>query len=136
MSDASIRDLLRLPAGPVDLAGHDPHGTPGFEGKKAKKAGKKALKAMGEELATLQEQLFASGYTDGSRRILLVLQGMDTSGKGGILKHTVALFDPGGLHLKSFKKPTEDELSHDFLWRVEKELPEPGVIGIFDRSHY
>ena len=135
-SDTSIRDLLRLPPGPVDLAGHDPHATPGFDGPKRKKAGKKALKAMGEELATLQEQLFAGGYTDGHRRILLVLQGMDTSGKGGILKHTVGLFDPGGLHLKSFKKPTEEELAHDFLWRVDKEAPGPGLIGIFDRSHY
>ncbi|MFL6023448.1 MAG: PPK2 family polyphosphate kinase, partial [Marmoricola sp.] len=67
---------------------------------------------------------------------LLVLQGMDTSGKGGILSHAVGLLDPGGMHLKSFKKPTKEELSHDFLWRIEREVPAAGEIGIFDRSHY
>jgi PPK2 family polyphosphate:nucleotide phosphotransferase len=61
---------------------------------------------------------------------------MDTSGKGGVVKHCVGLFDPGGVQITSFKKPTEEELAHDFLWRVEQQLPEPGKIGIFDRSHY
>lgn len=131
---ASIRDLLRLPSGPVDLAAVDTHGTPGFAGDKAD--GKAALPAMADELFELQTKLFAQGYTDGNRKILLVLQGMDTSGKGGVLKHTVGIFDPNGVKLKSFKKPTEDELGHDFLWRVTKELPAAGQIGIFDRSHY
>ena len=130
----NVRDLLRLPAGPVDLAGVDTHGKPGFEHGKAE--GKAALPAMGAELFELQEKLFAQGYTDGNRKILLILQGMDTSGKGGVLKHTMGLFDPNGVRLKSFKKPTEEELSHDFLWRVESELPASGQIGIFDRSHY
>lgn len=130
----SISDHLRLAQGPVDLSTIDPGGKPGFDGNK--KDGAKALPAMADELTTLQEQLFAAGYTDGTRRILLVLQGMDTSGKGGVLSHTVGLFDPSGVHLKSFKKPTKEELSHDFLWRVDKELPEAGKVGIFDRSHY
>ena len=91
---------------------------------------------MGEELFELQEKLFASGYTDGERRILLVLQGMDTSGKGGVLKHTTGLFDPNGLRIFSFKAPTKEELAQDFLWRVEKEVPAPGKVGVFDRSHY
>jgi PPK2 family polyphosphate:nucleotide phosphotransferase len=68
--------------------------------------------------------------------VLLVLQGMDTSGKGGVLDHTVGLLNPSALALKSFKKPTEEELAHDFLWRIERALPGPGEIGIFDRSHY
>jgi PPK2 family polyphosphate:nucleotide phosphotransferase len=130
----SICDLLRLPPGPVDLSSLDPNAKPGFGGNK--KQGKAALPSMGAELGDLQEQLFAEGYTGGRRSLLLVLQGMDTSGKGGVLKHTVAEFDPGGLHLKSFKAPTREELRHDFLWRVEKEAPPAGIIGIFDRSHY
>jgi PPK2 family polyphosphate:nucleotide phosphotransferase len=129
----NIRDLLRAPRG-TDLSSLDPHGKPGFTGKK--KDGEKALLGMASELADLQERLFAEGYVDGRRSILLVLQGMDTSGKGGVLRRTVGLFDPSGLRLKSFKAPTRDELAHDFLWRIEKEVPEHGKIGIFDRSHY
>jgi PPK2 family polyphosphate:nucleotide phosphotransferase len=129
-----ISDLLRLPQGPVDLSSIDPHAKPGFKGKKAD--GKKALPRMGKELFELQERLFAQGYVKGERRILLVLQGMDTSGKGGVLKHTTGLFDPNGLRIFSFKAPTEEELAHDFLWRVQKEVPAPGKVGVFDRSHY
>jgi PPK2 family polyphosphate:nucleotide phosphotransferase len=68
--------------------------------------------------------------------VLLVLQGMDTSGKGGVMRHAGGLFDPQGVHIKAFKAPTEEERAHDFLWRIERELPEAGMIGIFDRSHY
>ena len=130
-----ISDLLRLPPGPVDLSAIDPHGKPGFDG--GKSDGKAALPELGGELADLQERLFAAGYTETSdRRLLLVLQGMDTSGKGGVLSHTVGLLNVSGLALKSFKQPTEEELAHDFLWRVERALPGVGEIGIFDRSHY
>ncbi|GGF36685.1 polyphosphate--nucleotide phosphotransferase [Marmoricola endophyticus] len=129
-----ISDLLRLPGGPVDLRAIDPHGKPGFDGKK--KDGKKALPAMGEELFDLQERLYAGGYVEDGRRILLVLQGMDTSGKGGVLKHTAGLFDPNGLRIHSFKAPTDEERAHDFLWRIEKEVPPAGKVGVFDRSHY
>jgi PPK2 family polyphosphate:nucleotide phosphotransferase len=68
--------------------------------------------------------------------VLLVLQGMDTSGKGGIVRNAAGLVDPQGLRIKSFKAPTAEELGHDFLWRIGKELPAAGMIGIFDRSHY
>jgi PPK2 family polyphosphate:nucleotide phosphotransferase len=61
---------------------------------------------------------------------------MDTSGKGGTLRHTVGLVDPQGVKITSFKAPTEEEREHDFLWRVEKAAPAPGFIGVFDRSHY
>jgi PPK2 family polyphosphate:nucleotide phosphotransferase len=130
----TISELLRLPPGPVDLAKIDTDGQHGFDGDKAE--GKEALPGLGEELAEVQEKLFATGYTGGERRVLLVLQGMDTSGKGGVLDHTVGLLSPAGLALKSFKKPTDEELAHDFLWRVERALPAAGQIGIFDRSHY
>jgi PPK2 family polyphosphate:nucleotide phosphotransferase len=133
-AEQRVSGLLRLPAGPVDLSSIDTRGTPGFDGGKAQ--GKKALAKLGAELADLQEKLFAEGYTGSRQRVLLVLQGMDTSGKGGVLSHTVGLLDPSGIVLKSFKKPTDDELAHDFLWRVENALPAAGEIGIFDRSHY
>ena len=118
----------------VDLASLDPDATPGFDG--GKKAGRAALAGLTDEITDLQSRLMAHGYTGGHRRILVVLQGMDTSGKGGAVKHAVGLLDPGGLVLKSFRKPTEEELRHDFLWRIRKELPGAGQIGIFDRSHY
>ncbi len=130
----AISELLRVSSGPVDLSTYDPDGTPGFDG--GKKTGKAALEGLEPTLADLQTKLFAHGYTGDDKRLLLVIQGMDTSGKGGVLKHCVGLFDPGGVHIKSFKKPTKQELSHDFLWRVKKEVPEPGYVGIFDRSHY
>lgn len=129
-----LSHLLRLPPGPVDLAAIDTNAKPGFDGDK--RDAEKALPDLGPEMAELQEMLFAAGYTGGKQRLLLVLQGMDTSGKGGILRHAVGLLDPGGMHLKSFKKPNPEELAHDFLWRIEREVPAAGEIGIFDRSHY
>ena len=134
MAHHSFTKSLTVPPGPVDLAAHDPHGKPGFKG--SKKKGKAALYAMGDGLADLQERLFAEGKTGGTRRVLLVLQGMDTSGKGGVLRHAVGLVDPQGVRITSFKAPTEEERAHDFLWRIEKALPGPGMIGVFDRSHY
>ena len=130
----NIGALLRVGPGPVGLDDVDPDGHPGFDGDK--KAGKAALAELEDELVELQTKLFAEGYVGGRRRLLIVLQGMDTSGKGGVVKHAVGLFNPGGVRIKSFGAPTEEELAQDFLWRVEKELPGPGQIGIFDRSHY
>jgi PPK2 family polyphosphate:nucleotide phosphotransferase len=131
---ATVTDLLTLPQGPVHLADHDPRATPGFDGDKA--AGKAALAAMEGPLSELQEKLFAHGRTGGERRILVVLQGMDTSGKGGVMRHAAALLDPQGLHVKAFGPPTPAEKRHDFLWRIRRELPAAGRIGFFDRSHY
>ncbi|MGZ5399684.1 MAG: polyphosphate kinase 2 family protein [Nocardioides sp.] len=126
--------LLRLPPGPVDLNAIDPSSTPEFTGDK--EAGKQALADLGDELSTLQERLFAEGTTGSRRRLLLVLQGMDTSGKGGVLRHTVGLIDPQGVRITSFKAPTEEEKRHHFLWRIKRALPQPGHVGVFDRSHY
>lgn len=130
----SIPDALRLAPGPVDLAAIDTDAAPGYDGDKA--SGTADLPAMGPELAELQERLFAEGKAGGRRSVLLVLQGMDTSGKGGTLRHTVGLVDPQGVRITSFKAPTEEERSHDFLWRIERALPLPGHLGVFDRSHY
>jgi PPK2 family polyphosphate:nucleotide phosphotransferase len=129
-----VSDLLRLPAQPVDLGAIDPRSTPGFDGSKSQ--GKEALDMLGPRLADLQERLFAEGHTEGRRRLLLVLQGMDTSGKGGTLRHVVGEVDPQGVTIHSFKAPTPEELSHDFLWRIKRALPGPGMIGVFDRSYY
>jgi PPK2 family polyphosphate:nucleotide phosphotransferase len=128
-----ISEELRLPAVPVDLAALRTDTTPGFVGDKA--AGKRALAQMAGELAELQERLFAARAAGGNR-ILLVLQGMDTSGKGGVLRRTVGLVDPQGLQITSFKAPTDEEKEHDFLWRIRKAVPRPGYLGVFDRSHY
>jgi PPK2 family polyphosphate:nucleotide phosphotransferase len=130
----TVTDKLRLARGPVHLAELDAAGTPGFGG--GKREAQKALRDIGPELADLQERMFAAAYTGGRRRMLVVLQGMDTSGKGGTIDNALGLMSPHGFRLTSFKKPTDEELAHDFLWRVEKALPEPGVVGVFDRSHY
>ena len=125
---------LRVPPGPVDLASMATDATPGSKG--GKKEGKAALRALGGELTELQERLFAEGKQGSNRRILLVLQGMDTSGKGGVLRHTMGLVDPQGVRITSFKAPTEEERAHDFLWRIRRAVPQPGYLGVFDRSHY
>ena len=131
---ARVSDLLRVPAGSVDLGALDTRATPGFGGGKA--AGKAELADFGSRLSDLQERLHAEGVTGGSRSVLLVLQGMDTSGKGGVLRHVIGQVDPQGCMITSFKAPTREELAHDFLWRVRKRVPGPGKLGVFDRSHY
>lgn len=137
MAAFPVSDLtshLRIAPGPVDLSAIETDAAPGFDGDKAD--GEAALLALAPELEELQERLFADGTADGRRSILLVLQGMDTSGKGGTLRSTVGLMDPQGVRITSFKAPTEEERKHDFLWRVTKALPPEGLVGVFDRSHY
>ncbi|AIY19958.2 polyphosphate kinase 2 family protein [Pimelobacter simplex] len=139
MTAFALSDLttsLRIPpgTGAIDLSAIETNAAPGFDGDK--KAGEAALLALAPELADLQERLFAEGRAGGRRNILLVLQGMDTSGKGGTLRSTVGLVDPQGVRITSFKAPTREELAHDFLWRITKALPEVGMLGVFDRSHY
>jgi PPK2 family polyphosphate:nucleotide phosphotransferase len=133
-SEPQIGDLLRVPPGPVDLAALDTRATPGFDS--GKTAGKAALGLLGPELSDLQERLYANGRTGGRKRVLLVLQGMDTSGKGGTVRHSIGLLDPQGVTLTAFKAPTPDEKRRGFLWRIRQRVPEPGMVGIFDRSHY
>ncbi|MCD5344966.1 polyphosphate kinase 2 family protein [Agromyces sp. S2-1-8] len=131
---ADPSELLRVGEG-FRLADAPTDTHPGFDGGKSE--GKDALDEGAGILAELQEKLFAGSRMGGHRRrILLVLQAMDTAGKGGIVKHVMGAVDPQGVQLASFKKPTEEELGHDFLWRISKETPGPGMIGVFDRSHY
>ena len=130
----TFHDDLRLPSGPVDLSVYATDGTPYFKGGKAE--GEEELAGLGPRLLDLQTKLYAHRGEPDAPRVLLVLQGMDTSGKGGVLKHTVGLVDPVGVRITSFKAPTEEERAHDFLWRIEKAVPERGYLGVFDRSHY
>ncbi|MET9200619.1 PPK2 family polyphosphate kinase [Gordonia sp. NPDC003585] len=126
-------EALRVSSlGPI--ASFDPESTPGFTGDKT--LGEQLLVERGEVLADLQELLYANGRSGDNRSVLLVLQGMDTAGKGGIVRHVGGLLDPQGLVIRGFGKPTPEELEHDFLWRIHKALPPAGRIGIFDRSHY
>lgn len=132
-----LSHLLRVPSGPVDLDRFDANAAPGYPG--AGKADAPALTAaLGPELSDLQERLYANSRADAdfSKRILLILQGLDTAGKGGVIRHAVGMVDPQGVQLKAFKVPTAEELSHHYLWRIRKELPRPGMIGVFDRSQY
>ena len=127
-------DALTPVSAGFDLSAIDPDSTPGFTGKKS--AGEVELAAIGEELSALQEQLFADSKFGGTRKVLLVLQAMDTAGKGGIVRHVVGSVDPQGVRIKAFKAPTDEEKKHDFLWRVKPNLPQAGFLGVFDRSHY
>jgi PPK2 family polyphosphate:nucleotide phosphotransferase len=130
----SLRNELRTPAAPVQLSRLDPRATPLAPGDKERT--REATLSEGRRIAELQERLFAEGYTGGRRRVLLVLQGMDTSGKGGVVRHVVGVVQPQGVQYTAFKRPTAEELRHGFLWRIRQEVPEPGMLGVFDRSHY
>lgn len=126
--------LLRVGEG-FRLGEVDPESTPGYDGDK--ESGKKDLEALSTELSDLQERLFAAHHDEESGpAVLLVLQAMDTAGKGGIVRHVVGAVDPQGVELAAFKKPTDEELAHDFLWRIRPRVPGPGMIGVFDRSHH
>jgi len=116
------------------LADVDPDSTPGYRGNKAD--GRALLADLDGKLGELQEKLFAESRFGGTKRILLILQAMDTAGKGGIVSHVMSAMDPQGVQFKAFKAPTDEEKSYDFLWRIEKEVPAAGMVGVFDRSHY
>ncbi|MEW1962232.1 polyphosphate kinase 2 family protein [Microbacterium sp. NPDC077644] len=127
-------EILRVGEG-FRLSDVDPGDHPGYAGDK--KSAEKDLAVGTEALSELQERLFAASRTgDAKDAVLLVLQAMDSAGKGGIVRHVVGGVDPQGVELAAFKAPTDEELEHDFLWRIEKRLPQPGFIGVFDRSHY
>jgi PPK2 family polyphosphate:nucleotide phosphotransferase len=112
------------------LADHDPADRSAFMGAKAD--GKKEVAAQSLELEELQERL----YAEGRHRILLVLQAMDTAGKDSTIRHVFRSVDPIGVTVTPFKKPTEEELAHDYLWRVHPHVPGDGEVAIFNRSHY
>jgi PPK2 family polyphosphate:nucleotide phosphotransferase len=117
------------------VANIDTSATPGFKGKKSDAA--ELQPERNERFAELQEMLYAnSKAADDHRSLLLVLQGMDTAGKGGIVKHVVGAANPQGIRYTAFGVPTEEERQHNYLWRIRRALPPAGHIGVFDRSHY
>ena len=118
------------PGGKVDLKAWNPDDKHLFDGDK--KAGEAALPALNKQLETLQELL----YAESKHKILIVLQGMDTSGKDGTIRHVFEGVNPQGVKVASFKAPTPLELAHDYLWRIHQHTPARGQIVIFNRSHY
>lgn len=131
----SVRELLRHVPGdtPVDLDRVDPRGHPGV---KDKRRAATEVAELAPRLAELQERLFAEAHGGGGRRLLLVLQGTDTGGKDGTIRHVVGLVNPQGVQITAFGRPSEEERAHDFLWRIRRAVPRPGVLGVFNRSHY
>lgn len=125
----AIRDLLRAHPD-FHMAEVDPDSTPGL--KHGNKKARRQIEESAQELFELHERL----YAERRRALLIVLQGMDTSGKDGTVTHVMRSFNPEGVILTSFKAPTPEERRHGFLWRIRKRLPGPGDIGVFNRSHY
>jgi PPK2 family polyphosphate:nucleotide phosphotransferase len=128
--ETAVGDLLRAdPAAAAPLGRHPTDAHPGVAGKSEAEA---AAEGDREALGDLQDRLFA----EGRRAVLLVLQGMDTSGKSGVIKHVGRAMNPLGVRISAFKAPSDEEKAHDFLWRIRRALPGYGQVGIFDRSHY
>ncbi len=118
------------PGAAPDLARRDTSDTSAAPGGKSET--REATEPLVARLAELQDVLWARQ----DERVLVVLQGIDTSGKGGTVKHVLGAVNPAGLRVTSFNVPTEDELAHDYLWRIHANVPSSGQIGVFDRSHY
>jgi PPK2 family polyphosphate:nucleotide phosphotransferase len=131
MAKQSMREALAVRPGPVELAGYDSSARPLAPDDKNSK-----LRNDVDAMRELQERFYAESTAGSKRSLLLVLQGIDTAGKGGVTEHVVGALGPIGVQYTAFKKPTEEERTHDFLWRIRKRLPPPGVIGVFDRSYY
>jgi PPK2 family polyphosphate:nucleotide phosphotransferase len=115
--------------GTFRLARHDPSATPGV---KSRKAAEHDLERITRKLVALQGVL----YAEGRHAVLIVLQAMDTGGKDGTIRHVFGPLNPQGVAVTGFKVPTPDELAHDYLWRVHRDVPPKGTIRIFNRSHY
>lgn len=130
-ADLDLRDLFRPTGGEgFNLAGVDPSRHPGVDDEDD--AEEQRHGELADRLFDLHEMMMAHE----ERSLLLVMQGTDASGKGGTIKHVVRHVNPGGVTVARFVEPTEEEQDHHFLWRIRQELPSPGRLGVFDRSHY
>jgi PPK2 family polyphosphate:nucleotide phosphotransferase len=128
-SGSSLRNALVVkPGTKVRIDRFDPGDTHGYHKDKADPI----IDADLARMSDLQERIWA----EGRHRLLIVLQGMDTAGKGGTIEHVAGAFNPQGCRVHAFKVPTAQELAHDYLWRVHAQVPGNGEISIFDRSHY
>jgi PPK2 family polyphosphate:nucleotide phosphotransferase len=123
-----IKKLLIQPGKRVELSKFDPDDT---FGKKRDDLDNK-LPKLKSSMSELQYKL----YIENEKALLIVLQGMDTSGKDGVIRHVISAFNPVSCRVESFKVPTSDELAHDFLWRIHKTVPRKGFVSVFNRSHY
>ena len=116
------------------LARVDGTQTPGFKG--GKKRAQRFINLSAQISNRYQLLLYANGAKGSPQRVLIILQGMDAAGKGGIVRHVFGQGDPMGIHYHGFGAPNEEERRHDFLWRIRRQLPKPGWIAVFDRSQY
>ncbi len=128
MAGKDARAIRVEPRTNVDLTQYDPGDTRGITHDEADER----VAKLADELAEVQELLYGAAQ----QSVLIVLQGMDTSGKDGTISHVMAPINPQGCIVTSFKQPTPPELAHDFLWRVHPHAPAKGMMAIFNRSHY
>jgi PPK2 family polyphosphate:nucleotide phosphotransferase len=131
----NVRTRLRLDPQAIAAAVSDEtaDATPGAQSKAQARAD---VARLAPRLEELQQRLYAEGHAGGDRRLLVLLQGMDASGKDGAIKNVIGVFNPSGVRVTAFGTPTEEELAHDFLWRIDRAVPPPGWIGAFNRSQY
>lgn len=130
MNIVNIQQYVAAPGSDIKLVDWDPNDNGGIEG--GKKEGKAFTKDLNQRLEELQELL----YAENKHKVLIVLQATDTGGKDGTIRHVFDGVNPQGVKVASFKKPTAEELSHDYLWRIHRHTPANGEIVIFNRSHY
>lgn len=123
-----IGELLIRPTSGLNFSSFDPGNTFG----RSQKELDNELPKLKSIMSKLQYKL----YIENEKSLLIVLQGMDASGKDGTIRHVISAFNPVSCSVESFKKPTTEELAHDFLWRIHKVVPRRGFVGVFNRSHY
>lgn len=116
------------PGDRVHLKDFDPR----YKGNEDKKDAIEKIAKLREKMGALQQQLFA----ERQRSMLICLQALDAGGKDGVIKHVIGSMNPDGCRVANFKEPSQEELAHDFLWRIEAQFPQKGEIAIFNRSHY
>ncbi|KAA2237620.1 polyphosphate kinase 2 family protein [Salinarimonas soli] len=130
MAHSSWLDAFLVePGATIDLEALDPRDRSRFPDEESARAG---IEADAKAIDDLQDRL----YAEGRRSLLVVLQGTDTSGKDGTIRHVFGATGPLGVHVHPFGPPSREELAHDFLWRIHRACPARGTIGIFNRSHY
>jgi PPK2 family polyphosphate:nucleotide phosphotransferase len=127
----ALERYLIKPGGKVDLKKIDPAEKCLFE-----EGGREEYEPYFDRLRTELQHLQKLLYAQNKHRVLVVMQAMDTGGKDGCIKHVFSRIDPQGIHVRAFKKPSEEELARDFLWRVHERVPRNGELVIFNRSHY
>ena len=137
MADTSVLDQFRITRpSTFRLAKHPtswlPDGSDGLSKKERKEQAESLLAGTVDRLEAMQDTL----YADDRYSLLLIFQAMDAAGKDGTIRHVMSGINPQGCQVTSFKVPSTEELDHDFLWRVKREVPKAGWIAVFDRSHY